>query len=217
LILGLAFCDTLTILCSLATRGFPFLGIDSLEYFGSIIAPMTFPMAVTLYTGSVYTTMLLAFEQYSGIVLGKRIFYKKVYHYMVSIGLFSIIINLPLFWSFKWEEAELNLDVYCNKTFQYAALILPHAILKFIVPTLFLIFTNFFTVKEVRNSFIIVWIMLRRFARFIVVCFIVWVAGFPILVSVFFIYKNVEYEFLLFWAENLIGVVTCLRRMKKLG
>ena len=178
---------------------------------------MTFPMAVTLYTGSVYTTMLLAFEQYSGIVLGKRIFYKKVYHYMVSIGLFSIIINLPLFWSFKWEEAELNLDVYCNKTFQYAALILPHAILKFIVPTLFLIFTNFFTVKEVRNSAIIVWIMLRRFARFIVVCFIVWVAGFPILVSVFFIYKNVEYEFLLFWAENLIGVVTCLRRMKKLG
>ena len=130
------------------------MGIDSLEYFGSIIAPITFPMAVTWFTGSVYTTMLLSFERYSGIVLGKRIYFKKVYRYMVSIGLFSIITNIPLFWSFKWEEAELNLDVYCNKTFQYAALILPHAILKFIVPTLFLIFTNFFTVKEVRNSFL---------------------------------------------------------------
>jgi hypothetical protein len=148
------FCDTFTILCSLATRGFPFLGIDSLEYFGSIIAPIAFPMAVTWFTGSVYTTMLLSFERYSGIVLGKRIYFKKVYHYMVSIGLFSIITNIPLFWSFKWEKAELNLDVYCNKTFQYAALILPHAILKFIVPTIFLIFTNFFTWKEVRNSFL---------------------------------------------------------------
>ena len=154
LILGLAFCDTFTILCSLATRGFPFLGIDSLELFGSIIAPLAFPMAVTWYTGSVYTTMLLSYERYSGIVLGKRIYCKKVYHYMVSIGLFSIITNIPLLWSFKWKEPELNLDVYCNKTFQYAALILPHAILKFIVPTLFLIFTNFYTVKEVRNSFL---------------------------------------------------------------
>ena len=154
MILGLAFCDTLTILCSLATRGFPFLGIDSLEYFGSIIAPIAFPMAVTWFTGSVYTTMLLSFERYSGIVLGKRIHFKEVYRYMVSIGLFSIITNIPLFWSFKWDKAELNLDVYCNKTFQYAALLLPHAILKFVVPTLFLIFTNFYTVKEVRNSFL---------------------------------------------------------------
>ena len=93
MILGLAFCDTLTILCSLATRGFPFLGIDSLEFFGSIIVPIAFPMAVTWFTGSVYTTMLLSFERYSGIVLGKRIYFKKVYHYMVYIGLFSIITN----------------------------------------------------------------------------------------------------------------------------
>ena len=136
----------------MATRGFPYLRIHLLEYFGSMITPITFPMAMISYTGSVYTTMLLSFERYSGIVLGKRIYFKKVYHYMVSIGLFSIITNIPLFWSFKWEKAELNLDVYCNKTFQYAALIYPHAILRFILPTLFLIFINFFTVREVNNS-----------------------------------------------------------------
>jgi hypothetical protein len=153
LILGLAFFDTLTILCSLATRGFPFLGIEYLEDFGSMITPITFPMATISYTGSVYTTVLLAFERFSAIVLGKRIFKKKAYLYMVSIGLFSIIVNTPLFWSFKWKEAELNLDVYCNKTFQYAALIYPHAILRFILPTLFLVFINFFTVREVNNSF----------------------------------------------------------------
>ena len=71
---------------------------------------------------------------------------------MVSIGLFSIIVNIPLFWSFKWKEDELKKEIYCNKTFQYAALIYPHAILRFILPTLFLIVINFFTVREVNNS-----------------------------------------------------------------
>ena len=153
MILGLAFFDTLTILCSMATRGFPFLRIHLLEYFGSMITPITFPMAMISYTGSVYTTMLLAFERFSAIVLGKRIFKKRAYFYMVSIGLFSIIVNIPLFWSFKWKEDELKKEIYCNKTFQYAALIYPHAILRFILPTLFLIFINFFTVREVNNSF----------------------------------------------------------------
>ena len=154
LISGLAFFDTLTILCSMATRGFPFLRINLLEYFGSIITPITFPMATISYTGSVYTTMLLAFERFSAIVLGKRIFKKRAYFYMVSIGLFSIIVNIPLFWSFKWKEDELKKEIYCNKTFQYAALIYPHAILRFILPTLFLIVINIFTVREVNNSLI---------------------------------------------------------------
>ena len=135
----------------MATRGFPFLRIHLLEYFGSLITPITFPMATISYTGSVYTTMLLAFERFSAIVLGKRIFKKRAYFYMVSIGLFSIIVNIPLFWSFKWKEDELKTEIYCNKTFQYAALIYPHAILRFILPTLFLIFINFFTVREVNN------------------------------------------------------------------
>ena len=101
LISGLAFFDTLTILCSMATRGFPFLRINLLEYFGSIITPITFPMATISYTGSVYTTMLLAFERFSAIVLGKRIFKKGpifiwcplVYFPSQSMFLFSGVLN----------------------------------------------------------------------------------------------------------------------------
>ena len=166
----------------MATRGFPFLRIHLLEYFGSMITPITFPMATISYTGSVYTTMLLAFERFSAIVLGKRIFKKRAYFYMVSIGLFSIIVNIPLFWSFKWKEDELKKEIYCNKTFQYAALILPHAILKFIVPTIFLIFTNFFTWKEVRNCFLhwclgkTLWVAVFR-VRFLCLTYIVHVCS----------------------------------------
>ena len=67
LILALAIFDTLTLLCALATRGFPSLRIESVSEFGANIAPFTFPMALISYTGSVYITMFLAYERYSAI------------------------------------------------------------------------------------------------------------------------------------------------------
>ena len=79
--------------------------------------------------------------------------YEKSYRIMSGIGLFSIIINLPMFWSFNWDSdlpCKLS-DLYCNETFHLLALTLPHIIIRFILPTIFLIYVNFFTLKEVRN------------------------------------------------------------------
>ena len=80
--------------------------------------------------------------------------YGKSYRIMGCIGLFSIIINLPMFWSFNWDSdlCELS-DLYRNETFSLLALTLPHTIIRFILPTIFLIYVNFFTLKEVRNWF----------------------------------------------------------------
>ena len=81
--------------------------------------------------------------------------YEKSYRIMGCIGLFSIIINLPMFWSFNWDSdliCKLS-DLYINETFHLLALTLPHIIIRFIFPTVFLIYVNFFTLKEVRNRF----------------------------------------------------------------
>ena len=80
--------------------------------------------------------------------------YEKSYRIMSCIGLFSIIINLPMFWSFNWDSDLCKLsDLYSNETFHLLALTLPHIIIRFILPTIFLIYVNFFTLKEVRNWF----------------------------------------------------------------
>ena len=81
--------------------------------------------------------------------------YEKSYRIMSGIGLFSIIINLPMFWSFNWDsDLPCKLSaLYSNETFHLLALTLPHIIIRFILPTIFLIYVNFFTLKEVRNWF----------------------------------------------------------------
>ena len=77
--------------------------------------------------------------------------YEKSYRIMSCIGLFSIIINFPMFWSFEWDSdlpCKLS-ELYSNEAFHLLALTLPHIIIRFILPTIFLIYVNFWlTVKS---------------------------------------------------------------------
>ena len=153
--IGLATCDTLVLVGTLTTRGFPMFGNYFINQVGSVLSPVTMPLVLMGITSSTLMTVFLSLERYFAVCRKETITYKKVYIYMAVIGIYSFLRFLPTFWLRRITTkdggitSEMNEDLNCNKDFHQYVLYIPNLILRFILPTIVLIVTSILTLKEV--------------------------------------------------------------------
>lgn len=103
LMMTLSVCDTFLIILSFLVFSLPFLNQHYYETVLGHIAPVIFPLAKVSLTASIYSTLAIAFERYLIIchpfyVINNRWSAKR---YIIFILVFSVLYNLPRFFSFS--------------------------------------------------------------------------------------------------------------------
>ena len=73
---------------------------------------------------------------------------KKSLYGIGFIVIFSIVTNLQIF-GFYGFHTELNMVLNCNKTFYLWSVLIPTLLVRFLIPMILLIVTNFLTIRQV--------------------------------------------------------------------
>ena len=73
---------------------------------------------------------------------------KKSLYGIGFVVIFSIVTNLPIF-GFYGFHTELNMVLNCNKTFYLWSILIPTLLVRFLIPMILLIVTNFLTIRQV--------------------------------------------------------------------
>ena len=114
-----------------------------------------YPFATTAYMGSLYMIVLLSFERYMAVRQKRQLTIKRTLVYIVSVTLFSILYNVPRFWTLETGKDEIGFpktkrtELSCNETFYMIYLVGLNACFRYIIPTLCLIGFNIVIYKEV--------------------------------------------------------------------
>ncbi|QQP56689.1 Uncharacterized protein FKW44_001440, partial [Caligus rogercresseyi] len=113
-VLGLASYDSILILTGILMFGIPALYTYTrylfTYYYWNIfpfITPITYPVGLIAQTGSAYLTLCVTIERYVAVCLPLRArslcTYGRARCYVICIGIFAIVYNLPRFWEVTWE------------------------------------------------------------------------------------------------------------------
>ena len=110
LLLGLASFDTIFLLLMASTKGIPaiFLNYESLNIFDANMGHITAPILSIIYTASILFGVSLSFERFmffSHLHLHSTIFtYWKIIFWIITLIMFSIIVNIPIFLNFDYAR-----------------------------------------------------------------------------------------------------------------
>ena len=136
-------CDTFTCLSYLTMTGFPLFGNKDVSAFGLAISGVLIPMGYIMWTCGMFITVLLSFELYSVVCHQKILSRKKVFQAMGVIGMFSILINLPVFWFVN------NKDLGCNLKMNLIFILIPTLVFRLIIPMVALTVFSCLTIRKV--------------------------------------------------------------------
>ena len=106
--LGLALFDTIFLLLMASTKGIPALTYESMRNFDENAGQIADPIASIFYTTSILFGVSLSFERYmfcNYLHLHTTIFtYWKIISWIITINMFSIIVNIPIFLNFDYAR-----------------------------------------------------------------------------------------------------------------
>ena len=136
-------CDTFTCLSYLTMQGFPLFGNKDVSAFGLAISGVLIPMGYIMWTCGMFITVLLSFELYSVVCHQKILSRKKIFQAMGVIGIFSILINLPVFWFVN------NKDLGCNPKLNLILILIPTLVFRMIIPMVALTVFSCLTIRKV--------------------------------------------------------------------
>ena len=145
-------CDFFVCFCQLAFRGFASLRIEALSNFGKYLTPFVVPASVITLTAEIYFVVFLSFERYLAICRQKRVDFRKTYYVIGFILLFSLLINVGVFWLYG-VGTEINIELNCDKTFYLWVMTLPQLLFRFLTPLITMLVTSILTIKQVSELF----------------------------------------------------------------
>ena len=111
--------------------------------FGLTISYVLFPMAYIVWSCGMYTTVLLSFKLYSVVCRQKMVSRKRVFQNMGVISIFSILINLPVFWFTN------NKALNCTYKLRLIFIIIPNLVFRMIIPMVALTVFSCLTIRKV--------------------------------------------------------------------
>ena len=82
----------------------------------------------------------------------EKISKKKSLYGIGFVMIFSIVTNLQIFW-FYGIRTDINMGLNCSKTFYRWSVRIPSMVIRFLVPMILLIVTNFLTIRKVTTFF----------------------------------------------------------------
>ena len=124
-------------------KGFPLFGNKDVSAFGLAISGVLIPVGYIMWTCGMFITVLLSCELYSVICHQKLLSRKKVFQAMGVIGIFSILINLPVFWFVN------NKDLGCNSKLNLILILIPTLVFRMIIPMVALTVFSCLTIRKV--------------------------------------------------------------------
>ena len=135
-------CDSLVCLLQMIK------GLTEFDYkdgsaFGLTISYVLFPMAYIVWSCGMYTTVLLSFKLYSVVCRQKMVSRKRVFQNMGVISIFSILINLPVFWFTN------NEDLNCTYKLRLIFILIPNLLFRMIIPMVALTVFSCLTIRKV--------------------------------------------------------------------
>ena len=124
-------------------KGFPLFGNKDVSAFGLAISGVLIPVGYIMWTCGMFITVFLSYELYSVICHQKLLSRKKVFQAMGVIGIFSILINLPVFWFVN------NKDLGCNSKLNLILILIPTLVFRMIIPMVALTVFSCLTIRKV--------------------------------------------------------------------
>ena len=114
-------------------------------------------MKNSLFTGTVFLTILLSYERYMAVCKGKKLESKKILTYISIVCISAVIYGSPTLWMYKWDYSQNGeiiskwTKLACNKTFLMIYLVFLNIIFRLILPIVCLIVFNILIFKKVSN------------------------------------------------------------------
>ena len=136
-------CDSFTCFAIIPMRAFPSFGNEDVTNFGFTISWVMIPLSYLTWTGSMYLTVLLSYQLYSGICREKIVRNKRTYQIMGIVGILSLLTNLPIFWFVN------NRGLNCNEELRLILITIPTLVMRLIIPMLALTIFSCLTVRKV--------------------------------------------------------------------
>ncbi|XP_034480958.1 FMRFamide receptor-like [Drosophila innubila] len=173
LLMGLARCDTILIICIMLVFGippiYPYTGrlFWYYNYVHAYTAPVMFPIALIAQISSIYMTLIVTVERYVAVChpLKARALctYRRIKIYFIVCVCFGLIFNIPRFWEFftvKYQVPSTKIELLCvhasplRKSPSYLK-IYRHwctLIINYIIPFLTLAILNSLIYRQVRRA-----------------------------------------------------------------
>ena len=148
--------DLLLLVASVSTMLIPAWHIPSLNIGRARL--ISYELGYISFMGTLYMTVLVSFERYMSICRGIEFTIKKTIICIVSVIIFAIFFNIPVF--FAWElESEsgrlMKTDLTCNPTFYKLYFVGANICIRILIPIPCLVGFNLSVYKEVNASYVL--------------------------------------------------------------